>query len=119
MNDLNEKTYDERPWGNYRVLHREDKMWVKRIEVKPNKRLSLQKHAYREERWVVTEGEGVVTRNEKSIQVHKGKSVEIACGDIHRIENTGNEALVFIEVALGEKLSEEDIIRIEDDFGRA
>jgi len=113
-----EKDYDERPWGNYQVLLREEGMWIKRIEVKPGARLSLQKHQHRVERWIVTHGRGMVTRNEESIPVKTGTHVEIALGDVHRIENQGNTPLIFVEVALGEILLEDDIERLEDDYGR-
>lgn len=113
-----EKDYDERPWGNYKVLLREPGMWIKRIEVKSGARLSLQKHQHRAEQWIVTHGRGMVTRNEESISVKTGAHVEIALGDVHRIENQGSTPLIFVEVALGDEVREDDIQRLEDDYGR-
>lgn len=113
-----EKDYDERPWGNYRVLYRDAGMWVKRIEVRPGHRFSLQKHVRRRETWIITDGQGVVRRSDEVKQVSGGSVVTIGLGEVHRMENNGLAPLVFIEVAIGESLSEDDIIRIEDDYQR-
>ena len=110
--------YEERPWGNYQVLHREEGIQVKRIELKPGCRFSLQKHLRRSEKWTIVSGAGVVTLGNKDIAVKKGSFIDVAVGEIHRMHNTGKEPLVFIEVQFGDYLGEDDIIRLQDDFGR-
>jgi mannose-6-phosphate isomerase len=92
---------------------------VKRIVVDPGRRLSYQAHARRGEHWFVVSGEGEVTLDGKVLAVRPGSAVDVAVGAAHRIANTGNEALVFIEVQHGEYFGEDDIVRFEDDFGRA
>ena len=108
----------ERPWGNYRILFKEKGFWVKRIEVKPGSRLSLQKHAKRSERWAVVKGKGLAVVNNREISVEPGVVIEVPLGAVHRIGNNGKEPLVFIEVAMGSYLEEDDIIRLEDDYNR-
>ncbi|MBC7293906.1 MAG: cupin domain-containing protein, partial [Thermoleophilia bacterium] len=109
---------DHRPWGFYRVLEDSPGYKVKRIQVHPGKRLSLQRHRQRWEHWTVVEGEGLVTRGGEYRSVAPGSSVDIDRGMIHRIENRGIKPLVFIEVQHGHYLGEDDIERLEDDFGR-
>ena len=109
---------DQRPWGFYRVLEDSPRHKVKRIQVHPGKRLSLQRHKRRSEHWTVVEGKGLVTRGGEYRSVVPGSSVDIDKGMIHRIENQGPEPLVFIEVQRGDYLGEDDIERLEDDFGR-
>lgn len=109
--------FDNRPWGRWEEYLNEPGYRVKRILVYPGKRLSLQKHAYRKEHWVVVQGEGLFTLNEDVRRVKQGDAVFIGLGDVHRIENDGTEYLVIIETQLGLCL-EDDIIRLEDDFGR-
>ncbi len=108
----------KRPWGQYHKFHQEPGVWVKRVEVNPNSRLSLQKHQYRSEKWIVVAGLGLATVDQKNIPVKQGVVVDVPLGAVHRIANTGSEKLVFIEVACGEHLSEEDIIRLQDDYAR-
>ncbi len=110
--------FEERSWGSYRVIHEEKDVHVKRIEVKPHLRFSLQKHLRRAEKWVVIAGAGIATIGKKEIVVKKGSFADIPLGEIHRMHNTGDTPLVFIEVQFGEYLGEDDIIRFEDDFGR-
>ncbi len=112
------KTDNARPWGRYRVLLTGDAFQVKRVEVASGKRLSLQTHARRSETWIVTEGQGKATVGEKEVLVQRGSVVQVGVGQVHRMHNTGKEALVFIEVQLGDYLGEDDIIRLEDDFHR-
>jgi len=107
-----------KPWGNYEVLRVEDGFQVKRIEVNPAHRLSLQKHARRAEKWTITKGNGVVTLDDQQILVTPGSVIEVPMESKHRIENTGNQPLIFIEVQLGDYLGEDDIERIEDDYRR-
>ena len=108
----------ERPWGKYQKFYQEDGVWVKRVEVNPNGRLSLQKHQHRSEKWIFVAGQGLAIVDSKEIPVQAGTVVDIPLGAVHRIGNKGNEKLVFIEVACGKHLSEEDIIRIQDDYSR-
>ncbi len=109
---------EHRPWGHYVVLADEADHKVKRIVVSPGKRLSLQYHHQRAEHWAVVSGSGVVTRGDDAIDVRGGSNVEIPAGARHRIENTGSEPLVFIEVQRGSYFGEDDIVRLQDDFGR-
>ena len=111
--------FDERPWGNYTVLDEADGFKVKRIEVLPGKRLSYQKHAQRAEHWFIVAGKARVTLDDEDIIVNAGEAIDIAVGAAHRVENPGEETLVFIEVQRGGYLGEDDIVRLQDDFGRA
>ena len=114
----NSPKFDRRPWGTFTVLDEGDTFKVKRIEVLPGKRLSYQKHAQRAEHWVVVEGTAKVTLDDRDITVQAGEAIDIPIGSAHRVENTGDELLVFIEVQRGSYLGEDDIIRLQDDFGR-
>lgn len=109
---------DERPWGRYEVLTSAPGSQVKRIEVFAGKRFSLQKHARRAEKWIFIAGRGIVTLGKKEISVAPGSFVEVPVGEVHRIHNPGAEPLVLIEVQFGDYLGEDDIVRLEDDFGR-
>lgn len=110
--------FDRRPWGTFTVLDEGDSFKVKRIEVLPGKRLSYQKHAQRAEHWFVVQGTAKVTLDDRDINVSAGEAIDIAVGSAHRIENPGEELLVFIEVQRGSYLGEDDIVRLQDDFGR-
>ncbi len=107
-----------RPWGTYTILEKNDKYKIKRIVVKPGKRLSLQKHFHRSEHWIVVEGTAIVTVGEKDRVVRPNESTYIPIGDLHRLENPGKVDVVLIEAQVGEYLGEDDIVRIEDDFKR-
>jgi len=119
-NTLNSETssFVERPWGNYFKLFQEPGVWVKRVEVKPGARLSLQKHQKRTEKWIVVAGEGLAVVEDKEIPLPSGSVIDIPLGAVHRMCNPGKTRLVFIEVACGSYLSENDIIRLQDDFQR-
>jgi len=110
--------YFERPWGFYFKFFEEKGVWVKRVEVNPKGRLSLQKHKHRSEKWNIVSGVGVVTLEGEEIAVKSGMIIDVPVGTVHRIANTGKQKLVFIEVACGDNLSEEDIVRLEDDYER-
>lgn len=110
--------YDERPWGNYTVLDDTPKFKVKRIEVLPNKRLSYQKHFKRAEHWFVVSGVATVTLDGKEYEVKTGEGIDIPLETAHRVANRGTETLVFIEVQQGTYFGEDDIVRLEDDYGR-
>ncbi len=111
--------HDDRPWGSYTVLEDAPDHKVKRIEVLPGKRLSYQKHTKRSEHWFVVQGSGLVTLDGTDVPVQAGVAIDIPLGAAHRIANAGEELLVFIEVQHGESFDEDDIVRLEDDFGRA
>jgi mannose-1-phosphate guanylyltransferase len=102
-----------RPWGSYTVLEDSDGYKIKRIEVKPGKRLSLQKHYHRNEHWIVLSGSATVTVNEDVFVVNPNESTYIKAGDVHRLENKGLLPLVIIEAQVGEYTGEDDIVRLE------
>jgi mannose-6-phosphate isomerase len=113
-----ELEHDERPWGSYTVLEDALTHKVKRIEVLPGKRLSYQRHERRAEHWFIVMGAGLVTLDGDEIPVSAGTAIDIPLGAAHRMANAGPEPLVFIEVQHGDYFGEEDIVRLEDDFGR-
>lgn len=108
-----------RPWGSYEVLLDTSKYKIKRIIVAPGKKLSLQKHFHRSEHWVVVSGTAEVTNGDKVLTVRPNESTYIPMGEIHRLENKGKIDLVMIEVQVGEYTGEDDIVRLEDSYGRA
>ncbi|MGE0650645.1 MAG: mannose-1-phosphate guanylyltransferase/mannose-6-phosphate isomerase [Alphaproteobacteria bacterium] len=107
-----------RPWGAYRSMDQGKGFQVKHITVNPGGRLSLQKHAKRAEHWVVVGGTATVTRNEEEREVHVNESVYIPIGTAHRLENRTSTPLHLIEVQSGSYLGEDDIVRLEDAYGR-
>ncbi len=107
-----------RPWGTYTILDENDGYKIKRIEVKPGKRLSLQKHYHRNEHWVVLSGSATVTVGEETYIVNPNESTYIKAGEVHRLENRGKLPLVIIEVQVGEYTGEDDIVRLDDDYTR-
>mgnify|MGYP002346721754 CR=1 FL=1 len=107
-----------RPWGSYTVLQNTPGYKVKRIVVKPGKRLSLQKHHHRNEHWVVVSGSAIVTVGEKERLANPNEYSYIPAGCLHRLENPGKIDLVLMEVQVGEYTEEDDIVRVEDDFRR-
>jgi mannose-6-phosphate isomerase len=108
----------DRPWGAYTVLAEAEDFKVKTLEVQPGQRLSYQKHSRRSEHWFVVGGEGVVTLDGNSIDVRRGDAVDVPAGAAHRIQNTGSVPLVFVEVQHGDYFGEDDIVRLDDDYGR-
>lgn len=107
-----------RPWGGYTSVLNGDRFQVKRLFVKPGRRLSLQKHHHRSEHWVVVRGTAEVTVGERVMALRENESVYIPQGEVHRLSNPGKILLELIEVQTGSYLGEDDIIRIEDEFGR-
>lgn len=107
-----------RPWGSFEILLEGEAYKVKRLIVKPKQRLSLQYHLKRSEVWVVVQGKGLITRGEEVIECEKGAFIDIPLETKHRIENTGTEDFVIIEVQNGNYLGEDDIVRIQDDYQR-
>jgi mannose-6-phosphate isomerase len=116
---VEEREHDERPWGNYTVLEDAADHKVKTILVRPGKRLSYQVHEGRAEHWFVVRGRGKVTLDGEVRAVAPGTAIDVPRRVAHRIENTGETDLVFIEVQQGESFDEDDVVRLEDDFGRA
>ena len=121
--DVDQRILDDRenhrPWGHYENLLERDAHKVKAIVVQPGKRLSLQKHRHRAEHWTVVSGVALVTVGEQETLLKPGQSVDILKGAVHRIMNPGNIPLVFVEVQMGDYFGEDDIIRLEDDYGRS
>lgn len=109
----------ERPWGTYAVLEENRHYKIKRIEVLPGQRLSLQKHHHRSEHWIVVSGSALVTCGEQQFMVNINESTFIPIGEQHRLENPGKIPLIIIEVQSGEYLGEDDIVRFQDDYQRA
>lgn len=107
-----------RPWGSYTVLEDREGFKIKRIEVNPGKRLSLQKHFYRNEHWIVIDGVATVTIGDKIEVLKENESTYIKMGEVHRLANNGKVPVILIEVQVGEYTGEDDIVRLEDDFDR-
>jgi mannose-6-phosphate isomerase len=107
-----------RPWGSYTVVDDGPSHQVKRIVVTAGRRLSYQVHARRAEHWFIVSGRGVAVVDGRRIEVDPGAAVDIPIGVAHRMENPGTENLVFVEVQHGDYFGEEDIVRLDDDFGR-
>lgn len=113
------KERQERPWGYFEVLADLPDCKVKKIVVYPGCRLSLQRHRMRDEHWLAVSGSAVVTLDRKDLPLGRGGSVDVPCGFLHRVENTGAADFVFIEIQTGDYFGEDDIERVEDDYGRA
>ena len=107
-----------RPWGTYTVLEESEGYKIKRIEVKPGKRLSLQKHHHRNEHWIVVSGTATVTVGETKKYLRPNESTYIKMGELHRLENEGKIPVVLIEAQVGEYTGEDDIVRVSDDLKR-
>lgn len=107
-----------RPWGHYTILLKGDRFQMKRITVNPEKRISLQYHHHRSEHWVVVSGTAEVVNGDNKFFVRTGESTFVPAGQIHRLSNPGLIPLEVIEVQIGEYLSEDDIVRVEDDYER-
>jgi len=114
--DLHRKVY--RPWGFYQSIDAGTRFQVKQIVVKPGAKLSLQMHHHRAEHWVVVEGTAMITRDEETFLLRENESTFIPIGTKHRLENPGKVPLKLIEVRSGSYLSEDDIVRLEDTYGR-
>ena len=116
---MDNKETDHRPWGYYEVLKDEPFCKVKKIVVYPGKRLSLQRHRRRSEHWFVVQGLASVTLDDAVLHISAGQAVDIPRGTQHRVANTAGDELAFIEIQTGDYFGEDDIERLEDDFGRA
>ncbi len=108
-----------RPWGFYESLIQGERFQVKRIVVMPGQKLSLQKHFHRAEHWVVVNGSALVTRDAETLLVRENESIYLPLGCVHRMENPGKIPLTLIEVQSGAYLGEDDIVRLEDTYGRS
>jgi mannose-6-phosphate isomerase len=116
---VSEREYSERPWGNYTVLDDDaPDHKVKRLVVHPGKRLSYQRHSQRAEHWFIVAGTATVTLDGNVIQVHAGEAIDIPLESAHRVANEGDTDVVLIEVQRGTYFGEDDIVRLEDDYGR-
>src|SRR5262249_9406376 len=107
-----------RPWGYYEGVDAGERFQVKRIVVAPGAKLSLQRHMHRAEHWVVVRGTAAVTIGTENKNVHENESIYIPAGTVHRLENPGKIPLELIEVQTGSYLGEDDIIRLDDVYGR-
>ena len=107
-----------RPWGSYDSLENAENFQVKRLIIKPGAVLSLQKHAHRSEHWVVVSGKARITKNDDEFDLSVNESTYISIGDVHRIANPFDEDVHIIEVQCGDYLGEDDIVRLEDNYGR-
>ena len=115
------REHDVRPWGSYTVLEdaEPEGFKVKRLTVQPGHRLSYQRHSQRAEHWFVVAGTATVTLDDVVHEVPAGSAIDIAVGTAHRVENRSDEPLLFVEVQQGGYLGEDDIVRLDDDYGRA
>jgi mannose-6-phosphate isomerase len=109
---------EQRPWGEFENLLDNDLCKVKQIIIKPGQAPSYQYHFKRSEVWILTQGDGELKLDDHVIKVTKGEILNIPLQAKHQIKNTGTEDLIFIEVQLGEYFGEDDIVRIEDNYGR-
>ena len=110
---------ETRPWGSFTILDEGEGFKVKRISVNPGHKLSLQYHHHRSEHWTVIQGEATVTIGESTKPVKINESVYIPLKEKHALANEGEELMQLIEVQLGDYLGEDDIVRLEDRYGRA
>ena len=118
MKNIERKIY-KRPWGTYQTLKLSSNCQVKWIEVNPKSKLSLQKHQKRAEHWIVVKGQPKITINSRKKNYKKNEHIFIPKKTIHRIENVSKVSkVILVEVQLGSYLGEDDIIRIEDIYGR-
>jgi mannose-6-phosphate isomerase-like protein (cupin superfamily) len=110
-------TKEKRPWGWFETIEEKEKYKLKKIYINPNQQFSLQYHNYREEHWIVVEGNGFITLDESSFSVSTGDSFQISLKQIHRMK-ASSKGILFYEVQMGDICEESDIVRLEDDYGR-
>ncbi len=111
--------YEERPWGEWKVIAVGDDFIIKHLRVNPGYRSSLQRHRGRSEHWIILSGELVASVDGKDKKLGPADQIYIPTGSTHRMQNSDSGEVTFIEIQTGNLLSESDIERIEDDFGRA
>ena len=109
---------DHRPWGSFTILEEQAAYKVKRIEVLPGQRLSYQIHEKRSEHWMIVGGQARVTLNGKDVDLSSGQAIDVPRKAAHRIANSGTGLLTLIEIQQGDYFGEDDIVRLEDDYGR-
>jgi len=109
--------FEKRPWGEFYILY-DSECKIKKIVVNPQKRLSLQSHKFRDEYWLVLNGQGKCQINDEILEIKKGDSVKIKKEQKHRLINDSENILEIIEIQTGEYFGEDDIIRYEDDYNR-
>lgn len=119
MNEQKDKKIYERPWGTFEIFATSQNYQVKRLTVFPQGKLSLQSHKHRSEHWVVVRGKARVINGENILVLYANQSTYIPVGNIHRLENPGEDSLEIIEVQTGTYLGEDDIYRYEDIYNRA
>ncbi|MQW78112.1 cupin domain-containing protein [Nocardioides sp. dk4132] len=109
----------ERPWGAWHVLDEGDGFKVKRIDVQPHQRLSYQTHEHRAEHWFIVAGKATCVIDGVTVIAGPGETVDVAVGQAHRITNEEDELLQIVEIQMGRYTGEDDIVRLEDDYGRS
>lgn len=107
-----------RPWGWYETVSECADNKIKRIQVAPGQQLSLQKHHQRAEHWVVTQGTARITLDDREFDLSRGQHCDIAVGQVHRLANLTDSVVEIVEVQFGSYLGEDDIVRLQDDYGR-
>lgn len=118
--DSENREHDTRPWGSYTVLDDKSPDYkVKQIIVLPGQRLSYQRHARRAEHWFMVSGTAIAILEGVAHELTKGCSLDIGIGQAHRCENHGEVSVVFVEIQTGTYFGEDDIVRLEDDYGRS
>lgn len=118
MNNIQNFSKEERPWGYFQVITKGEGFLTKILHVNSNQKLSLQSHKYRSEHWVVISGKAKVTLDDEEYMLSVGESIDIPVQSIHSLENIFPQDLEVLEVQFGQKLSEDDIIRYKDIYGR-
>ena len=113
-----QKTEDRRPWGCYKIISETPHYKIKEVTVFPGKRMSLQRHRHRAEHWYILSGKALVNLNNEEFPLKSGQSIDIPQGATHRMANPESEDLIYIELQTGDYFGEDDIERLEDDFGR-
>jgi mannose-1-phosphate guanylyltransferase/mannose-6-phosphate isomerase len=108
----------QRPWGWYETVSEVAGNKIKRIQVAPGQQLSLQKHSQRAEHWVVTQGTARITLDDRVFDLHVGQHCDIGVGQVHRLANQTDGVVEIVEVQFGSYLGEDDIVRLQDDYGR-
>ncbi len=108
----------KRPWGSYRTIEQKGNYQIKHITVNPGERLSLQYHFKRSEHWTIIKGTGTAQLDDKSIELGINDTIFIPKESKHRITNNTKKSVEFIEIQIGDYLGEDDIVRLEDDYGR-
>ncbi len=118
MKNTEKQTTFERPWGSYTVIDEGEGYLVKTITVKPNQKLSVQRHNHRGEHWIVLEGTAKIIKGDKELTLKTGEAIDIAVKEIHSLQNPYKNNLKILEVQKGDLIDENDIERLSDIYGR-